>query len=106
MYSVDGVEMLSVEEAARLARRTPETIRRWVWSGRLPARRAGRRLLVDRREVEQLVGAATSSSSERLSLEQWQQRVLEERRQGRLGEPSGDVSAADLVTADRRQRSR
>src|SRR2546423_12343292 len=32
---------LTVREAARRAGRTEETIRRWIWSGRLPANKIG-----------------------------------------------------------------
>ena len=45
MMVVDGVEVLPVRQAAEYAGRTAETIRRWVWSGRLPARRHGNRLM-------------------------------------------------------------
>jgi excisionase family DNA binding protein len=34
--------MLSVAEAAEKIGRNPETVRRWIRSGRLPARRVGR----------------------------------------------------------------
>lgn len=34
--------MLSVAEAAEKIDRNPETVRRWIRSGRLPARRVGR----------------------------------------------------------------
>ncbi|MGH3104084.1 MAG: helix-turn-helix domain-containing protein [Gaiellaceae bacterium] len=37
---------LTVQEAARRAGRTPETIRRWIWSGRLPAEKIGNQYFV------------------------------------------------------------
>src|SRR5438445_645163 len=49
---------LDVKAAARVAGRTTETIRRWVWSGRLPARKRGNRLVMARKDVEALAGAA------------------------------------------------
>jgi len=36
------LQMLSVAEAAEKIGRNPETVRRWIRSGRLPARRVGR----------------------------------------------------------------
>jgi len=44
--------LIDVRHAAVLVGRHPETIRRWVWSGRLAAQRRGRRLLVERSEVQ------------------------------------------------------
>ncbi len=41
----DAEDLLDVRRAAALAGRHPETVRRWVWSGRLAARRQGNRLL-------------------------------------------------------------
>lgn len=97
--------MLDVREAAALARRSSETVRRWVWSGRLPATRVGRKLLVARRDVEQIMsGGATPTPEPQLSLREWARLVKAERaRHGRRGAPG--TSAADLVLADRRERS-
>ena len=38
--------MITVAEAARRAARSPETIRRWIRSGRLPSTKAGTRHLI------------------------------------------------------------
>ena len=95
--------MLDVREAAQLAERTPETVRRWIWAGRLTARRHGNRLLVTRRDVEALVHGEPSASS--LTLADWARLVAEHRRSGALGRTErGGGSAADLVLDDRRSR--
>jgi excisionase family DNA binding protein len=47
--------MITVPEAARRVRRDPETIRRWIRSGRLASQRIGTQHLVDERELEALV---------------------------------------------------
>ncbi len=39
--------MIGVAEAASRVGRSPETVRRWIRSGRLPASRDGRRLVLD-----------------------------------------------------------
>jgi hypothetical protein len=87
---------LDVNGAALLAGRTPETIRRWVWSGRLMARKRGNRLIVARRDVEALAGTDGRS----LSLAEWA--TLAERTMG--GRRASGVSAAELVIDERKRR--
>src|SRR5205085_7272294 len=41
------VHEVTVREAARRVRKSPETIRRWIWSGRLPATKRGNTYYVD-----------------------------------------------------------
>jgi excisionase family DNA binding protein len=100
MIVVDGVEMLEVRDAARLARRTPETVRRWVWSGRLEATKQGNRLLVRRSDVAALAGEGRSrlEPAEGPSLAEWAARARK-RRGGTKG-----TTAADLVWDDRAGR--
>ncbi|MBO0838125.1 MAG: helix-turn-helix domain-containing protein [Actinobacteria bacterium] len=86
---------LDVKAAAALAGRTAETIRRWVWSGRLPARRRGNRLLVARRDVEALAGGRTA-----LTLADWLT-LAEGAMSARAGE---GASASDLVLEGRSRR--
>jgi len=38
---------ISVREAAQRAHRSEETVRRWIWSGRLPARKRGNSYRID-----------------------------------------------------------
>jgi excisionase family DNA binding protein len=49
------VQEITVREAAHRTHRSPETIRRWIWSGRLPAIKRGNTYYVD---VAQLDGLA------------------------------------------------
>src|SRR2546430_12426145 len=88
---------LDVKTAARLAGRTTETIRRWVWSGRLSARKRGNRLVMARKDVEALVGEGDRRP---LSLAEWA-RLAESASRGRRGP---HASAADLVIGERRRR--
>jgi len=92
--------LLDVREAAALAGRAPETIRRWVWSGRLPAQRRGRKLLVARRDV---LRVATGDAGGAITLAGWRKLALEHLRSTR-GLPNAKTSAADLVLTDRRIR--
>ena len=44
--------MLSVDEVARRVGRSPETVRRWIRDGRLPATTQGRRRLVNPADLD------------------------------------------------------
>lgn len=47
--------MLTVPEAARIAERDPETIRRWIRSGKLPARKIGTQHVIEEADLEALL---------------------------------------------------
>lgn len=49
------VGMLTVPEAARIAGKNPETIRRWIRSGKLHARRFGTQHVIDEVELDELL---------------------------------------------------
>jgi excisionase family DNA binding protein len=51
--------MLTVPEAARRVDRDPETIRRWIRSGRLPSRRVGTQYIIDEHDLLECAGADT-----------------------------------------------
>ena len=73
--------MLTVPEAARRARLNPETIRRWIRAGRLPAQKVGTQHLVDEADLERLTVSATLPLPD-----SW--------RRTATGEPMPDVVAA------------
>jgi excisionase family DNA binding protein len=47
--------MLTVPEAARRAGKNPETVRRWIREGKLPARRVGTQHMIDERDLGDLL---------------------------------------------------
>ncbi len=47
--------MLTVPEAARRVRRDPETVRRWIRTGKLRSPKVGTQHLVDEQELDALV---------------------------------------------------
>lgn len=47
--------MLTVPEAARRANRNPETIRRWIRSGRLRSQKIGTQHVIDETELEAIL---------------------------------------------------
>jgi excisionase family DNA binding protein len=95
MIVVDGVERVDVQEAARLAGRSAETVRRWVWSGRVDAVKSGNKLLLRRSDV-----APRAPEEERLSLTAWQELLAPAD-----GSHAGG-SARDLIADDRDARAR
>ena len=101
-----AVQEITVREAAQRARRSPETIRRWIWSGRLPATKRGNTYYVDVVHLEGLVvemGAAEpQADTARLgSLAEWLDEV--QRWKSGLALPVRET-ASDLVIEDRRAR--
>ena len=93
---------MDVRETARLVGRSPETVRRWIWAGRLPAVRHGNKLLIARHAVEQLACGPVAHDS--LTLSQWAALAEAQRRAGASGEERAGRSAADVVLDDRATR--
>ena len=50
--------LLSLKEAAAVLGTSPATLRRLIWTGKLPAVRLTRRIQVDLRDLERLIAAA------------------------------------------------
>lgn len=91
-------ELIDIRQAASLTGRHPETIRRWVWSGRLGAQRRGRHLMVSRNELSGIARQDTAASS----LREWAKRAATIRGSGRT-QRSGR-SAAGLIVESRARR--
>jgi excisionase family DNA binding protein len=47
-------DLMTVREVARACHRSEETVRRWIWSGKLRARKLGNQLFVKRADVDAL----------------------------------------------------
>lgn len=90
---------MEVREAAAYASRTPETVRRWIWSGRLTATRRGNRLLVRRSDLDALTDQRNVAS---LTLREWAA-LLPQHVEG--DGDGGSGTAADLVLAERDRRA-
>ena len=94
--ATDEVDVIT---AASVAGRSAETVRRWVWSGRLRAHKRGNKLLIDRSDLERFL--RSSGARRNLTLAEW----LDALKKSGLKSGAGATSAADLVLADRRARS-
>lgn len=97
MIVIDGVEMVGVQEAARLVGRTPETIRRWVWSGRVSATKQGNKLFLRRSDLP--IAPSSDRPRRDLALHDWAEVALA-RASGAKG-----ATAADLIYDDRAERA-
>ena len=97
--SPTGSGELDVIAAAAVAGRSTETVRRWVWSGRLRAHKRGNKLVIARSDLDRLLGSSGISTGR--SLGSW---IAEVEKSG-LKHGARRESAADLVLADRRARS-
>lgn len=82
----DAEELMTVREAARECRRAAETIRRWVWEGKLPAQKLGNQLFVKRADLARFL------SHQR-----------EERAQRRAEDPGSRLAALDEIRTLREQ---
>jgi excisionase family DNA binding protein len=58
-----AVEQVTVQEAARRVHRSPETIRRWIWSGKLPAAKRGNKYYVDVIHLQQVAVELDTAAS-------------------------------------------
>ena len=110
MIVIDGVEMVDVREAARLTGRTPETIRRWVWSGRVSATKTGNKLFLPRADIPRAdhradgpSEPATRGGSEAMTMQEWFDMVT--RELGARPTPAAErPTAMDLVDEGRLER--
>lgn len=101
MGRANDVEELDVRQAAQRAGRTAETIRRWVWTGRLDAYKRGNKLMIHASELDALLSAKPASTP--LSLAQW---AATANTRSLPGAAAGtNSSAADLIFEDRRMRA-
>ncbi len=92
-------EQLDIAAAASVAGRWAETVRRWVWSGRLRAHKRGNKLLIARSDLDRLLSARGISRT--MSLADWVAAI----ESSGLKEGRSGASAADLVLEERRRRS-
>ena len=96
-----------MREAAALASRSEETVRRWIWSGRLRAVKRGTRYLIDARHLEEVIVELEPGSAhpERpaMTMQEWLDAV-DEWKAGLPAYPPSGPSASDLIIEDRRAR--
>ena len=97
-------DLITVREAARKCRRNPETVRRWIWSGKVRAEKIGNQLFIKQCALESyckeinliqyLVDAEADFLERAIAL---QNRIM-----ARGGEPS---DSAEIIRKMREERS-
>ena len=93
-------DVLDVRQASELVGRHPETIRRWIWSGRLPASKRGNRHFVAAADVM----AASGEDQGKLTLAEWAEKARGLREEA--AERDGPVeNVADMIRQDREDRA-
>jgi excisionase family DNA binding protein len=53
--------LITVPEAARRSGRNPETIRRWIREGRLPATKVGTQHILDEKDLDEVLGRSNAT---------------------------------------------
>lgn len=65
----DLEDLITVREASRQCHRTTETVRRWIWEGKLRAQKLGNQLFVKRADLARLCpGERAPGKADRLAV--------------------------------------
>ncbi len=91
-----------MREAARRVHRAEETIRRWIWAGKLPARKLGNGYQVRESDLDAIAAGVPAPREPELSLGDWVARVRAWRADNDVPPHGG---AGQLVIEDRAERS-
>jgi len=93
-------ELVTVREAARERGRNMETVRRWIWSGKLPAQKLGNQLFIKKSDWEIFLKGTNKQRDDRFNFIE-RATALRERIRARTG-TNFDISA--LIEESRRSR--
>lgn len=88
-------ELVDIRQAAADSGRSAETVRRWIWSGKLTATKRGNRLLIDRAELERFLRERLEEAP--IGLAAWAAERDAEARQQERSTGVAHGSAAGLV---------
>ncbi len=96
--AVDLEGLITIREAARECHRSTETVRRWVWDGKLPAEKVGNHLFVKRSDLNMVCKRTPEETKrERLALLD-EIDAIRERIRLQIG---GDIDAVRAVDESR-----
>jgi excisionase family DNA binding protein len=107
-----STEFVTVRQAARRVHRSEETVRRWIWSGRLPAQKRGNVYYLAVADLESALESASAGAPQVPAPGQLAPRAsaswtefLRLREVTWADRPRGGAGAADLVLDDRDARA-
>jgi excisionase family DNA binding protein len=97
-------KLVSVREAAKESERNMETVRRWIWAGRLPAQKLGNQLFIKKSDLRTFLnGLSINRRGSRDKLESIERaEALQKRIRARTG-TDFDISA--LIKESRQRHS-
>ena len=97
-------ELITIREASKQSGRNMETVRRWIWSGKLPAQKLGNQLFIKRSDLRTFLnGLSVNKHGSQDKLESIERAVaLQKRIRARTG-TDFDISA--LIEESRRRHS-
>jgi excisionase family DNA binding protein len=78
-------DLVTVREAARECGRTTETVRRWIWDGKLPAQKLGNQLFINRADLRRMASAVKDGDAAQRMAVLDRATVLRERIRQRIG---------------------
>ena len=96
-------ELISVREAARECGRNMETVRRWIWGGKLPAQKLGNQLFIKKADLASYCRETATvkyDTASRLEVIK-RLKLLRERIRTRTGR---DFTEDEIVTTIHKQR--
>jgi excisionase family DNA binding protein len=104
-----AVQEITVREAATRVHRSAETIRRWIWSGRLPATKHGNTYYVDVIYLDRLAvemnGSGWHNMPDRADMSSWLSEVDQWRSTlAAVKRGNRSETASELVIEDRHAR--
>ncbi|MBI4288239.1 MAG: helix-turn-helix domain-containing protein [Chloroflexi bacterium] len=92
---VDSKDLITVREAARAVGRTTETVRRWIWAGKLPAQKLGNQLFVRRADLALFVSTQQGRRSASQGDVLQRMKAIRERIARRIGGTIDVLAALD-----------
>lgn len=95
-------ELVTVRKAAKESKRNMETVRRWIWSGKLPAQKLGNQLFIKKSDWETFLKNTNRQKGDRSTFIE-RAAALRERIRARTG-TNFDISA--LIEESRQRHIR
>ncbi|MGH3770439.1 MAG: helix-turn-helix domain-containing protein [Pseudonocardiaceae bacterium] len=102
MSTTDRGRELTVREAAQRVQRAEETIRRWIWTGKLPARKLSTGYQVHKGDLDAVAAGVPAPRNPALSFGEWVTAVKAWRAGVTVVSHGG---AGQLVIEDRAERA-